>query len=175
MKYEFDIALSFATEDQKLVEKVYHYLKVQNLSVFFAPADEAQLFLSGRNQREAFYDIFAIKSQFVALFVSKNYIVKEVPMEEANIAFSVHGSKGSVIPIYMDEAKLPQSMVNPKERNYFQSNNPAIIATHLAKKIRMYSKMGDMRKKQSNSTMNIIGNTAQKQVFVQTLNGKIEL
>ena len=58
MDYKYDIALSFATEDQKLVEKVYHYLRAENLNVFFAPSQEGQKVLSGKNQREVFYSIF---------------------------------------------------------------------------------------------------------------------
>lgn len=141
MNHKFDIALSFATENQDLVEKVYHYLKVHNLSVFFAPTNEAQIFLTGRNQSEAFYEVFAIKSRYVALFISEYYIRKEIPMEEANIALLEHKNTGRVIPIYIDGTRLPVSMLNPRERNYFQSNNPAEIANHLAEKVRMEEKM----------------------------------
>lgn len=71
MEKQFEIALSYATEDQNLVEKVYHYLKAEQVNVFFAPSKEGQVFLSGKNQREAFYSIFGKNARYVALFVSK--------------------------------------------------------------------------------------------------------
>lgn len=132
----YDIALSFATEEQALVEQVYHYLKAEGICPFFAPAPECQIVLSGRNQREVFYEIFGMSAKYVALFVSKNYVKREVPMEEAAIAFSKHGDNGSVIPVYLDGTALPKKLFDPKSANYFASEDPAKIAAHLAAKIR---------------------------------------
>ena len=91
----------YRTEARRLSSLIlvlpYHYLKARNLSVFYAPTSEAQPFLTGRNQSEAFYDVFAIKSRYVALFVSEDYIRKEIPMEEANIALSEHKNTGSIM------------------------------------------------------------------------------
>lgn len=177
MNGRYDIALSFATEDQDLVEKVYHYLIAEKWNVFFSPSPEGQTFLSGKNQREAFYDIFGLRADYAALFVSAHYITKSVPMEEASIAFAKHGDDGHVIPVYLDETTLPQNMLDPKRTNYFKANNPAIIASHLASKLNMdkkrlqkpeeFNKTGDI--------MNIEGNTAEKQIFIQTLKGNIKL
>lgn len=172
MKYEFDIALSFATENQELVEKVYHYLRAYKLSVFFAPSDEAQPFLTGRNQSEAFYDVFAIKSKYVALFVSKFYVYKDIPQEEANIAFIAHGDSGRVIPIYIDGTELPRSLINLKERNYFQSNNPAMIAKHLATKVKQCN---DAKERvQGGDVMNVVNNHGTTQYFIKEFNGEAD-
>lgn len=54
MKYDYKIALSYATENEEIASKVYHYLKAEGISVFFAPAPECQIVLSGKNQREVF-------------------------------------------------------------------------------------------------------------------------
>lgn len=177
MNENFKIALSFATEDQDIVEKVYHYLKAENIHAFFAPSPEAQIFLSGKNQREAFYHIFGLNAEFVALFVSQYYVTKEVPMEEAKIALARHANDNSVIPIYMDNAFLPADMFNPKSTNYFASNDPSAIACHLAAKV---GSLNCMRKTEDTiqtekNVMNIKGNKAEKQIFIQTVNGSIEL
>lgn len=174
---KFDIALSFAFEEQKLVEKVYHYLKAEGLSVFYSPALECQSLLSGKNQREIFYYVFGMISDYAALFVSKNYIVKDVPMEEASIAFAKHSLDGKVIPIYLDNTPLPPDMLDPKSTNYFTSNNPAIIASHIALKIKS-SNAKLVKSALSNDTkyvMNINGNKAEKQLFIQNMNGSVEL
>lgn len=175
MNYQYNIALSFATENENLVEKVYHYLKAKQIKVFFAPSPEGQIFLSGKNQREAFYDIFGNKSEYVALFVSKYYVAKEVPMEEASIAFAEHADNGSVIPIYLDGTILPSDLFDPKSTNYFKSNNPAQIAKHLSEKIKMsnnFRQRTDNYEKTVN-TMNIENNKAYNQTFVNTMNGNI--
>lgn len=176
MHYQYKIALSFATEDQKLVEKVYHYLLAEGINVFFAPSREAQIILSGTNQREVFYNIFGLHAEYVALFVSKDYITKEVPLEEAQIAFAKHSS-GSVIPIYIDGTSLPGNMFDPKAMNYFRSDNPAEIASHLASKLKMSAELSE---KETNletvqNVMHVSGNTAGKQIMIQTMNGSIEL
>ncbi len=170
MCQEFDIALSFATEEQELVEKVYYYLRAEGLSVFYAPSSEAQKILSGRNQREVFYEIFALRAKYVALFVSKNYIAKAVPMEEAEISFVKHGDNETVIPIYLDEASLPENLLDAKKTNYLRSSNPAAITDHLAVKIKssaiMNAKKGKKQQKAEN-VMNLSGNIAGIQNFIQ--------
>ena len=93
----------------------------------------------------------------MALFVSQNYIMRQVPMEEAGIAFAKHGADGHVIPVYLDGTGLPKDMLDPQSTNYFEASDPAVIASHLAAK------------------MNINGNTANKQIFIQTMEGSIEL
>lgn len=174
MGYKFDIALSFASEDQALVEKVYAYLKAEDIKSFFAPSPEGQVFLSGKNQREAFYRIFGKDARYVALFVSKNYIEREVPMEEAGIALGKHKDNGSVIPIYIDGTQLPDKMLDPKKMNYFASKDPVTIADHLAKKIK-----ADKSKKKhkntsgtGNNVMKISGNTCENGIFIQNYNGR---
>lgn len=175
MYYEFDIALSFATENQELVEKIYYYLRAYGLRVFYAPSAEAQPFLTGRNQSEAFFDVFARKTKYVALLVSKSYVEKVIPMEEANIAFAAYGDSGRVIPIYLDGTKLPKDMWNPAQRNYFESDNPAEIAKHLAAKAGISTAAKQKSMVSGRQVMNVMGNNAEKQVFIQTLNGSIEL
>lgn len=176
MMYQFKIALSFATEDQDLVQKVYHYLKAEDINVFFAPSSEGQIFLSGKNQREVFYNIFGLSSEYIALFVSKYYINRDIPMEEAAIAFAKHAQEGSVIPIYLDGAELPKELFDPKDTNYFKSDNPAMIANHLASKIKLQHFMHQkIEKEQVTNIMNIKENISEKPVFIQTMNGSLKL
>lgn len=182
MGYKYDIALSFATEEQQLVDKVYHYLKREGMKVFFAPASECQVDLSAENQREVFYGIFGIESEFVALFVSENYIKREVPLEEASIAFAKHSTNHTVIPIYIDGTKLPEKLFDPKQTNYFVSDSAAVIAMHLAEKIKQkknkeYEKRKCNRGKleDAHNVMNITGNQAEKQNFIYKMKGNITL
>ncbi len=164
----FDIALSFATEDQALVEDVYHYLKAEGFSVFFAPSSEGQTLLSGKNQREIFYQIFGSMSKHVALFVSKDYVIKQVPMEEARIALAKHSDSGGVIPIYLDSTRLPLDMLDPKKVNYYRSSSAADIATHLSGKLRADAPHPSADASLSGG-MHISGNVAERQIFIQNM------
>ena len=174
MEQRFDIALSFAMENQSLVGQVYHYLKAEKFSVFFAPSPEGQVLLSGKNQREIFYQIFGGQARYVALFVSKDYVVKEVPMEEAYISIKKHSGDGRVIPIYLDDTELPLELLDPKQVNYYRSHTAADIATHLAAKLKMDSFISSASAYQY-PEMHISNNQACKQIFIQNMNGTIDL
>lgn len=172
MEYRYDIALSFAMENEAIVSKVYHYMRAENIKVFFAPSPEAQTVLCGKNQREVFYRIFGVEAEYAALFVSKEYVAKEVPMEEANIAFSKHKGDGKVIPVYLDGTPLPKEMFDPKKWNYFSSSNPAQIAAHLADRIKIDRQVSQVDEKpvHSGNIMNVHDNIAETQWVAQTIN-----
>lgn len=176
MKCQFDIALSFATENQPLVDTVYHYLKAKGLRVFFAPSPEGQVFISGKNQREVFYQIFGWEAAYAALFVSKDYVCKKVPMEEACIALTERKGTGTVIPIYLDGTPLPSELFNPKQENYFASGNPVVIASHMVARCKLpVPSPSAQTESQASVGMHISGNIAEKQVFIQKLVGNLEL
>lgn len=165
MKYRYDIALSYATENKEIVDAVYHYLKVENIHAFFAESSEAQTVLSGQNQREVFYRIFGVEAEYAALFVSQHYVAKKVPMEEASIAFSKHNGDGKVIPIYLDGTPLPKELFDPNSTNYFCSNNGAEIASLIANRINIDRQStptpkAAMSPAYSGNVMNIHDNTA---------------
>lgn len=177
MKKEYDIALSFSMQEKDLVERVYHYLKAEGYSVFFAPAPECQEILSARNQREVFYEVFGLQAEYVALFVSSTYVERPVTMEECEIAITKHGPDGKVIPIYMDEAKLPARLLNPAETNYYKSNSAIEIANHLANKMKRAIEKSSASSKSSEgkSGMVVRNNTVEKQVNIGSIEGDINL
>ena len=169
----FDVAISFAMENEELADTVYHYLKAEGLSVFYAPAPECQSILSGENQREIFYRIFGLESKYVILLVSKYYVEKQVPMEEARIAFSKHGGDASVIPIYLDKTELPEELLDAKKQNYFSSDNAAEIASHVASKVNKLKKQEEKKDVFGfGSIMKNERNRAETQIFIQNYNGE---
>lgn len=184
MEHTFDVALSFATEDQKLVERVYDYLRAEGLRVFFAPSQEGQAVLSGKNQRQIFYQIFGWEARYAALFVSKHYLRREIPMEEARIALSKREGDGTAIPIYLeDDAVLPLQIFDPSKINYFRSSYPEAIATHLAMRCtngagtKTMPKISEQMSSSSQRAngMLISGNIGGKQIFIQNHQGDINL
>lgn len=176
MKCQFDIALSYATESQPLVDTVYHYLKAKGFRVFFAPSPEGQVFLSGKNQREAFYQVFGWEAAYVALFVTKDYVCKKVPIEEACIALTERKGTNTVIPIYVDGTPLPGELFDPDQENYFSADNPVVIASHLAARCKQSASLSTTQSEsQTLGGMHISGNIAEKQVFIQKFIGNLDL
>ena len=173
---QFDIALSFATENQLLVEDVYEYLKAEGLYVFFAPSPEGQALISGKNQRQIFYQIFGLEAKYVALFVSKDYINKKIPMEEARISLKKRAGNNTVIPIYLDHAKLPVELFDPKRNNYYSANNAIDIAVHLAARCKSSVHPSPAStESQPVGEMRVSGNLANKQIIVNTNHGVLNL
>lgn len=175
MEYRYDIALSYAKENEDIVNTVYHYLKAENITAFFAPSSEAQTLLSGQNQRKIFYRIFGMESKYVALSVTKHYVAKKVPMEEAAIAFSKHHGDGRVIPIYLDGTPLPETLFDPNSTNYYCSSNEAEIASLIANRIKLDKQPEQMPKAavppaHAGNTMNIHDNVAGVILSINELN-----
>lgn len=176
MSHQFDIALSFATENQTLVEKVYHYLRAEGFRVFFAPSPEGQAFISGKNQREVFYQIFGREAAYAALFVTKDYIRRPVPLEEASIALTKRAGTDTAIPIYVDGTPLPADLLDPKQTNYFPSGDPVAITAHLAARCGPPEPPAlASSASQDFGGMHICGNQAEKQVFIDKLEGTLNL
>lgn len=107
------------------------------------------------------------------MLVSKYYVEKQVPMEEARIAFSKHGGDASVIPIYLDKTELPEELLDAKKQNYFSSDNAAEIASHVASKVNKLKKQEEKKDVFGfGSIMKNERNRAETQIFIQNYNGE---
>ena len=97
-------------------------------------------------------------------------------MEEACIALTERKGTDTVIPIYLDGTPLPVELFDPKQENYFASNNPVAIASHLAARCRLpVPSPSAQTEPQASGGMHISGNIAEKQVFIQKLVGNLDL
>ena len=54
MKYRYDIALSYAKENEELVDAVYHYLKAENITAFLPRPQKRKLSLAGKISARSF-------------------------------------------------------------------------------------------------------------------------
>lgn len=127
----YDVALSYAGEQEKLVGDVAKILEAEGLKVFFAP-DCSSAFL-GENMLSQFYRIYRYESLYVAAFVTKNYVRKEITLHEATTAMLRRKEEGRscLIPIRFDGAVLPR--LDP-DLNYLPGDG--LLAVELADKIR---------------------------------------
>ena len=97
-------------------------------------------------------------------------------MEEACIALTERRGTDTVIPIYLDGTPLPSKLFDPKQENYFKSDNPVAIASLLATRCKQSAPSPSAQTEpQMSGGMHISGNIAEKQVFIQKLIGNLDL
>ena len=106
--YSYDVALSYASEQESLVRRVAKLLKFEGLRVFYAPFDEGKF--QGDDMIARFYKIYRYESRYVAAFVTDDYLRKDYTMHEAHSAmFRERDEDGCpLIPILFGDASLPE-------------------------------------------------------------------
>lgn len=123
-----------------------------------------------------FYQIFGWEAAYAALFVTKDYVHKQIPMEEACIALIERKGTGTAIAIYLDGTSLPNELFDPKQENYFTSDNPVAIASHLSARCKQSGSLPPAHSdSQALGGMHIFGNVAERQVFIQKHIGNLDL
>ena len=80
----YDVALSYAGEQERLVSRVAKLLEAEGLRIFFAPYRD-DVFI-GEDMYARFYQIYRYQSRYVAAFVTADYLRKEITMHEAATA-----------------------------------------------------------------------------------------
>lgn len=80
----FDVALSFAGEDRAYVEEVAQLLRTRGINVFYDNFNKATLW--GRNLIDHLGRIYAERSRFIVMFISKHYAEKEWTNHERKFA-----------------------------------------------------------------------------------------
>jgi glucokinase len=104
---EFEVALSYASEDRPYVRRVADRLAAQGVSLFY---DEfAKTLTWGTELPETFNDIFGGKARFAVAFISAYYISKPWPMHEGRsaIAKALVEHRTYFLPVKLDDSDLP--------------------------------------------------------------------
>lgn len=130
--YEFDIAFSYASEQEQFVLRVAKLLDVMGIKVFVKPFHEQQ-FLAKDLHRET-YKLYGTNCRFVACFISKEYWKKEIPRHEFSVAVNrmKKEKRVCIIPVMMDEtrpASLDSSIV------YIDASSDDVIEMDVASKM----------------------------------------
>ncbi len=103
--YEYDIAFSYASEQEPFVLRVAKLLDEMGIKVFVKPFEE-QRFLAKDLHRET-YKIYALSCRFIACFISKEYWAKEIPRHEFSVGINRIKKEKRIcmIPVMMDETR----------------------------------------------------------------------
>jgi hypothetical protein len=103
----YDVALSFAGEDRGYVDSVAKALQARGVSVFYDGFEEATLW--GTNLLDHLGEIYARRSRFVVLFVSKHYASKAWPNHERQSALAGAFTRQDriVLTARFDDTEIP--------------------------------------------------------------------
>lgn len=104
--FSYDVALSYAGEQERLVARVAKILEADGFRVFFAPRREEEFV--GEDMISRFYRIYRYESRYVAAFVTEDYLKKDITKHEASTAMLRQKEEGRscLIPFYFQGAKL---------------------------------------------------------------------
>src|SRR5260370_40779580 len=105
---KYHVALSFAGEDRRYVEKVAAQLVSDGVEVFYDKFEEANLW--GKNLYTHLRDVYENKALFTVLFISKHYKDKLWPNHERESAQAkaFETSQEYILPAFFDTSvKVP--------------------------------------------------------------------
>lgn len=103
--FEYDVVFSLAGEKKEYVEKVATYIKEKGLKVWFYKFEEVELW--GKNQVDAFSEIFTKSAKYCVLFISQEYTIKVWP----NLERQFIQSRWLKDPNYLLPARFDDSLV----------------------------------------------------------------
>jgi hypothetical protein len=104
---DFDVALSFAGEDRKYVEKVAEVLRDMGLRVFYDKYEQVSLW--GKDLYVHLSDVYKNRARYAVVFVSRHYARKLWTNHEraAAQARAFSDSKEYVLPARFDDTEIP--------------------------------------------------------------------
>jgi RES domain-containing protein len=104
---KFKVALSFAGENREYVSQVASILRMSGISVFYDEFEQADLW--GKELIEFLEKIYGYESEYVMMFISKDYLIKIWTNHERKAALNTALKNGSdyILPVRLDDTKLP--------------------------------------------------------------------
>jgi 3D (Asp-Asp-Asp) domain-containing protein len=104
--YKYDVALSFAGEDRKIVEEIATELKKNDISVFYDKFQKADLW--GKKLSQYFKETYGENTRFVIVFISEHYSLKDWTDFELTIAREEAKTRKSefILPIRIDNTNI---------------------------------------------------------------------
>ncbi|MEO6502088.1 MAG: TIR domain-containing protein [Jatrophihabitantaceae bacterium] len=140
--FDYDLAVSFASEDRELVEVVVDRLMAQGVRVFLDRDHQVEMW--GEYLNEYFDKIYRTKSRFAILFVSRHYATKMWTRHERRSALARGLSQADpyVLPVRLDDTDLEGLLPTVGYLDARQLNIDGIVNAAL-KKVRNRQQIND--------------------------------
>jgi hypothetical protein len=105
--YEYDVAVSFAGEDRRIVKEYCDMLSPYKLKVFYDEYEQVALW--GENLYDKLDEIYRTKARFCVIFISKNYAAKVWTNHErkAAQARALQENRAYILPVKLDDTEIP--------------------------------------------------------------------
>lgn len=105
--FQYDVALSFAGEDRKIVDKYAQSLKQNNVKVFYDLNEQANLW--GKNLYDKLDQVYKEKAKYCVIFISKFYAEKLWTNHErkAAQARAFTENREYILPVKLDDTEIP--------------------------------------------------------------------
>ena len=106
-EYEYDVALSFAGEDRKVVQAIASALQRQSVRVFYDEFETSTLW--GKDLYQHLASIYHQKARFCVVFASRSYAQKAWTKHELKQAQArAFGQDGEyILPVKIDDEPIP--------------------------------------------------------------------
>lgn len=106
-EFNYDVAVSFASEDRAFVDRYVQMLRRNGLRVFYDEWERADLW--GRDLYQHLDRIYRLQAQYCVVVVSKHYVRKTWPRHELRSAQAraMESTAAYILPIRLDESDVP--------------------------------------------------------------------
>lgn len=133
--YEYDVALSFATEDRALVAEVAQGLRSAGVRVFYDEFEVVDLW--GRDLVDYLENVYRHQSRFAVVFASEHYAKKMwTGHERRSVQSRALDETGPyLLPVRLDDAEIPGLLPTVgyiDARRYAPSEITALIVAKVA-------------------------------------------
>ena len=131
---QYEVALSFASEEREYVEKVAQALQGRGIEVFYDEFEQVSLW--GADLVEEFHDVFENRANLAVMFISEHYVKKSWPTHERRSILSraVRERSNYVLPVRFDETPVP-GLPTSIHYELVEKHGPEELAAIIAEKI----------------------------------------
>lgn len=127
-QFEYDVALSFAGEDRKVVEKFAKLLKARDIRVFYDEYEAADLW--GKDLVDHLAEIYGKKARYCVIFISQYYPLKKWTKLERKYAQerAFRDANEYILPIRLDDTDVSGIAETTGYRDIRQHSIESIIS-----------------------------------------------
>ena len=136
MDTEFDVALSYASEEREYVDTVAGALQERGVKVFYDRYETATLW--GKNLYDHLRSVYGEKSKYTVMFISESYKNKNWTNFERETAQAraFADNREYILPVRFDDTQLP-GMLNTTAYVSAKELSPTELAELIIKKLAM--------------------------------------
>ena len=104
--FEYDVALSYASEEGVYVEQVAKLLEAESIAIFYDKHNQAEIW--GKRLEDYLRSVYQSKARYCMMFVSRHYRDKVWPTteRESALARSLCQEKEYILPVLIDQTEI---------------------------------------------------------------------